>query len=107
MALRGDAPYLGAPFDAGSGAGSSLALDATGRSAIVVPGGEFALQASYERRGDDLVLSGADGRVVVVRDFFVQAEAPELVTSDGHRVAGDLVEALAREARRRSGAWTS
>jgi hypothetical protein len=48
-----------APFDAGSGSGSvpgPEVLAASGRSAIVVPGGEFALQASYERRGDDLVL---------------------------------------------------
>jgi hypothetical protein len=73
-----------------------LELHAEGRAAVVVPGGEFALGAEYARLGDDLVLSGADGRVVVVRDYFVQAEAPELVTSDGHRVAGDLVEALAR-----------
>jgi hypothetical protein len=86
-----------APFDIGSGSGSvAEVLVASGRSAIVVPGGEFALKASYERRGDDLVLRGDDGRVVVVREYFVQADAPELVTESGARVAGDQVEALAR-----------
>jgi hypothetical protein len=46
-----------APFDAGAGSSPAAeVLVASGSSAIVVPGGDFALQASYERRGDDLVL---------------------------------------------------
>ena len=49
-----------------------------------------ALLCAYERRGDDLVLRGDDGRVVVVREYFVQADAPELVTESGARVAGEI-----------------
>jgi hypothetical protein len=71
-------------------------MDASGRSAILVPGGEFILRATYARRGDDLVLSDGDGRVVVIRGYFVQADAPLLVSEDGHRVEGDLAESLAR-----------
>ena len=71
-------------------------LDAGSDGEIVVAGGEFILRATYSRRGDDLVLSDGEGRVVVIRGYFTTAEAPVLVSDEGHRVAGDLAESLAR-----------
>jgi len=85
-----------APFGPGSGTGGRVEIDAAAGGGLVIPGGEFLLQATYARRGDDLVLTGDDGRVVVIRGYFVQAEPPLLVSDEGHRVEGDLALSLAR-----------
>ncbi|MFO0295304.1 MAG: hypothetical protein ACK51F_18350, partial [Rhodospirillales bacterium] len=73
-----------APADVGVSSGARQEIDASGRPAIVVPGGEFLLRATYARRGDDLVLTGDDGSVVVIRGYFVQADPPLLVSDEGH-----------------------
>ena len=56
---------------------------------LVIPNGDFVLEAGYERLGPDLLLSDKavdSDRSVVVKDYFVQAQLPDLHTSDGTAV---------------------
>ena len=77
------------------GEGLSAVLDAAGAETLVVPGGEFLLTAEYVREGPDLLLIGADGTQVLIRDFFSGDLPPDLFTEGGARITGDLAEALA------------
>jgi len=62
---------------------------------IVVPGGDFLLTALYSRQGDDLLLAGADGRSVLIEDYFALAEPPALRSEGGARIDAALVAKLA------------
>ena len=66
---------------------------------LVIPNGDFVLEAGYERLGPDLLLSdnaAESNRSVVVKDYFVQAQLPDLLTSDGTAVIeGHLASRLA------------
>ena len=66
---------------------------------LVIPNGDFVLEAGYERLGPDLLLSdkaAESNRSVVVKDYFVQAQLPDLHTSDGTAVIeGHLASHLA------------
>ena len=56
----------------------SEVIDATaGNAALFIPGEEFVLEASYERLGPDLLLSG-EGHSVFVQGYFTHEEAPDL-----------------------------
>ena len=72
-----------------------LTLDAAGVTELVVPGGSFLLTAAYVREGPDLVLVGADGTTVVIRDYFALDAPPVLLTEGGARIVPELAEALA------------
>ena len=74
--------------------GSSIYLDTSGsqwvdatlgEASIRVPGGDFILEARYERLGPDLFLSG-DEHSVFVKGYFTHEEAPDLYTTDGSAV---------------------
>jgi Ca2+-binding RTX toxin-like protein len=73
----------------------SEAIDANGKTEVVVPGNDFILTAEYARAGTDLVLTGADGREVVVRGYFEQVTPPTLATGEGAAIAGATVMRLA------------
>ncbi|MDP7461452.1 MAG: hypothetical protein QGG28_14800, partial [Alphaproteobacteria bacterium] len=91
-------PSLGGGF---GGATSVLRAEASD-SFLVIPNGDFVLEAGYERLGLDLLLSDKavdSNRSVVVKDYFVQAELPDLHTSDGNAVIeGRLASHLAGRA---------
>ena len=70
-------------------------LESDGAASVVVSGDAFILTASYTRQGDDLVLSGAGGREVLIRDFFRGETPPDLLTEGGARVSGDTAALLA------------
>jgi T1SS-143 domain-containing protein len=53
------------------------------------------LHADFAHDGADLVIAGADGSKVVVIDYFRDGVPDDLMTVDGHKLPGDLVEALA------------
>ena len=74
----------------------SEVIDATaGDEALFIPGEEFVLEASYERLGPDLLLSG-EGHSVFVQGYFTHEEAPDLYTSDGSAVVrGSVATRLA------------
>ncbi|MBC7952953.1 MAG: FecR domain-containing protein [Rhodospirillaceae bacterium] len=62
---------------------------------IVIPGGDFLLNAEFERSGPDLVLVGADGTRILVQGFFADSTPPDLVTSTGASIEAALAAKLA------------
>ena len=66
---------------------------------LVIPDGDFVLEAGYERLGPDLLLSDKavdSNRAVIVKDYFVQSQLPDLHTGDGTAVIeGHLASHLA------------
>ncbi|MDJ0951533.1 MAG: Calx-beta domain-containing protein, partial [Alphaproteobacteria bacterium] len=76
-------------------AGGPIVLEAASGESLLVPGGRFLLTAEYARQGDDLVLTGKDGQVVLIRDFFALEEPPVLVNETGMQVLPELAARLA------------
>jgi Ca2+-binding RTX toxin-like protein len=72
----------------------SLVLQAGHSGKLSVPGGDFLVSAEYERTGDDLIIVGADGARVIVRDYFTQAEPPNLVSDTGTQMSPELIAML-------------
>jgi Ca2+-binding RTX toxin-like protein len=79
----------------GDGGGFAGVYAAGAGGEIAVPHGALILTGDYQRAGPDLVIEGTGGERVLLTDYFTQAEAPDLVTAGGARVAGDLAERLA------------
>ncbi|MGQ0663925.1 MAG: hypothetical protein ACT4P2_10145, partial [Pseudomonadota bacterium] len=79
----------------GTAPAGATVLVARPGEAVPVPG-RFLIEAQYERRGSDLLLTGKDGSTVLVRDFFDLADPPDLVNGEGATIAADLAAALAR-----------
>ena len=73
----------------------TIILDASGASQLVVPGGTFLLHADYVREGPDLLLIGADGQRVLIRDFFAGEFPPDLISDTGLRIDAELAARLA------------
>lgn len=78
-----------------SGSSKIEVLEAQGASEIVVAGEAFIQYAEYTRQGTDLLLTGRDGRQVLVEDYFLSDTPPDLVSDGGARVTGDIAVMLA------------
>ncbi len=63
--------------------------------AITIPDAHFLFTADFKRSGDDLKLTGEDGRVVVLHDYFGNEKHPALRSPEGAALTGDIVAALA------------
>ena len=76
--------------------GNSVVLDAASNAGrLLVPGGDFVLNAHYDRLGPDLLLSGG-GQSVLVKAYFSQGKVPDLFSANGEAVVrGSAVERLA------------
>jgi len=76
--------------------GNSVVLDAGANAGrLLVPGGDFVLNAYYDRLGPDLLLSGG-GQSVFVKGYFSQGKAPDLFSENGEVVVrGSAAEKLA------------
>jgi Ca2+-binding RTX toxin-like protein len=72
----------------------TIVLDATSPETLVLPNGKFASDAEYLQQGDDLLMIGADGATVVVRDYFLTDTPPDLLTPEGGRVTPEIVSAF-------------
>ncbi|MBT6096332.1 MAG: hypothetical protein HOH04_15710 [Rhodospirillaceae bacterium] len=90
------------PKGGGSGAGPEksgalvpLVLSAEAGQAILLPDSAWILGGDYIRQGGDLVIKGADGQMIVVRDFFNLATPPDLHTGTGAVINGPLAVKLA------------
>ena len=59
---------------------------------VALPNMAFATAARFARQGDDLVLEGADGSVVVVAGYFLAEPPPTLVTPEGGTIDAALVQ---------------
>jgi len=69
-------------------------IDVAGQPEIVLDAG-LLFSADFVRLGDDLLLQGADGTEVLLRDYFTQVPPPPLETAEGARLTPDTVESLA------------
>src|SRR5260221_7978266 len=83
----------GETFDVRGGAGA-IAVEPD--SAVVpIPDAHFLFTADFTRKGPDLVLTGEDGRKVLVPDYFRHEKAPDLASPEGALLSASLVEILA------------
>jgi Ca2+-binding RTX toxin-like protein len=62
---------------------------------VQVPSAALLTQGDYSRVGLDLMITGPDGQQVLVQDYFLTDNPPDLVSEDGAQIAGDLAERLA------------
>ena len=54
--------------------------------------------ADFKRKGSDLVLTGDDGHMILVTDYFRHEKQPDLVSPEGALLSASLVELLAGSA---------
>ena len=59
-----------------------------------LPDGFSLSDANFETDGSDLVLTSDDGTQVTVEGFFSQDNPPDLVSSDGAQISGDMATQL-------------
>jgi len=77
-------------------AATPLVVDAGSGAGVVVLDAALLTTATYVREGADLVLIGADGQTVLVRDYFANATPPDLVSATGgSKIAGTVAVKLA------------
>ncbi len=70
-------------------------LQAESGQPLIVPGESWLLKADFAPQGPDLLLTGPDGRQVLVRDFFDLDTPPDLMTVAGGVISGELATRLA------------
>lgn len=64
-------------------------------TSIAIPYSDFLFAADFSRDGHDLLLSGADGKAVWLKDYFSQESSPGLVTDEGASLSANTVRVLA------------
>lgn len=62
---------------------------------VILPDGFNPADAAFERVGPDLLMTGPDGTEVLVADFFMMETPPDLLSTLGARIVGDLAVRLA------------
>ena len=93
MVFRAPADTFGDGSDTMVG-GGELFVQAT-EGEVVLPDGFNPADAAFERVGPDLVMTGPEGTQVLVADFFMMETPPDLLSTLGARVVGDLAVRLA------------
>jgi FecR protein len=83
----------GESFDAREGA-AAIAVE-PGSAVVTIPDAHFLFTADFKRKGSDLVLTGEDGRKILVPDYFRQEKQPDLVSPEGAILSANVVELLA------------
>ncbi|MBS0246862.1 MAG: VCBS repeat-containing protein [Proteobacteria bacterium] len=86
------------PFaDSGDRGGLSVVDVQNGHSGATatIPDAHLLFNSDFVRAGNDLLLRGHDGGSAVVRDYFASDERASLMSRDGARLAGDLIDAMA------------
>ncbi|MBL4615165.1 MAG: FecR domain-containing protein, partial [Magnetovibrio sp.] len=81
-----------------TGQSSSTTIEATSGETLVMPDGLNPATADYAHEGPDLVLTWPDGSEVIVKDYFMVDPQPDLASSEGAEVSGDLAARLAGSA---------
>jgi len=74
---------------------SEVVLEATGSGSAMLPDGFSVADASFERNGEDLILTEPDGSRVVISDYFSAEPQLSLTTPDGAQISGAMVGKLA------------
>jgi FecR protein len=83
----------GESFDGRDGA-AAIAVE-PGSAVVTIPDAHFLFTADFKRKGPDLVLTGEDGRKILVPDYFRQEKQPDLVSPEGAILSANVVELLA------------
>jgi len=83
----------GETFDVRDGA-AAIAVEPDS-AVVTIPDAHFLFTADFKRKGPDLVLTGEDGRKVLVPDYFRHEKQPDLASPEGALLSADLVEILA------------
>src|SRR5687768_17066397 len=78
-----------------SGAVRSILNDAPEGAHLTIPDAHLLFNAEFKRAGSDLILTGPDGKRVVVADYFKSDKLPTLVSPEGAALGGEIVAALA------------
>lgn len=69
--------------------------DSEGVAAVAVPDAHLLFSAEFRRTGDDLSLTGSDGKVQIVPGYFKSETLHALRSANGASLSGDIVAALA------------
>jgi hypothetical protein len=77
------------------GAVSLIHPDSHHGNVIVVPDAELLFGGDFHRSGQDLVLTGHDGRHYVIPSYFASEHPPTLAAPNGAHLSADMVELLA------------
>ena len=74
-----------------------FAFDAAvdGAEFITIPDAHLLFSGDFKRSGDNLKITGEDGKSVVISDYFKADRLPVLLAPDGAALTGDIVSALA------------
>ena len=70
-------------------------IEAQAGTIQVLPADAWVLGADFVRQGPDLILTGADGQQISVRDFFRLQNPPDLITEGGQLIKAELAIKLA------------
>jgi hypothetical protein len=62
---------------------------------LVIDDTHFLFTAHFKKSGPDLILTGDDGKKLVITDYFNLEKHPDLVSPDGAVITADLVQRLA------------
>lgn len=61
---------------------------------VELPSGDFVANAEFMRTGHDLQMTSPEGDVIVIKDYFAQDPAPDIVTADGAHLSSEMVDAF-------------
>ena len=86
----------GESFDARDGM-AAIAVDPNS-AVVTIPDAHFLFTADFKRKGPDLVLTGEDGRKMLVPDYFGQEKHPDLASPEGALLSAAMVELLSGSA---------
>ena len=83
-------------FDARDGA-AAIAVEPDS-AVVTIPDAHFLFTADFKRKGPDLVLTGENGRKMLVPDYFRQEKHPDLASPEGALLSASMVELLSGSA---------
>lgn len=88
-------PYDDINGEAGAVSGDKpLTMRADGQETIALPDSNFVQNAEILREGQDLILEGPDGSVIVIEGYFNADPAPLLQAPTGEALTPDLVDSF-------------
>lgn len=76
------------------GSGAQLPPIQANGASVVVPDAHLLFTAEFSRIGDDLLLTGQDGTVLLIKDYFALDAPPMLLSPLGAMLSADLVAVL-------------
>jgi VCBS repeat-containing protein len=86
----------GESFDARDGM-AAIAVEPDS-AVVTIPDAHFLFTADFKRKGPDLVLTGEDGRKMLVPDYFGHEKHPDLASPEGALLSAAMVELLSGSA---------